>query len=73
MWSDVITREDRATWKQPEENTWVRRAAEKYTEFDLYKEKETFMEVKKIFVDSGASTSKNQNARIEKPEEVIVA
>jgi len=58
--SGIATRE--FIGKQLKENTWVHRVADKDTEFDLYKEKETFMEAKKSFVDSGSSTSKNQNA-----------
>ena len=72
-WSNITTGEDKAIGKQPEENLWVHKATDKDTKFDLHKEKETLMEVKKSFVDSWASTSTNQNAQTEKPEEVITA
>lgn len=71
IWSNIDTKEDKAVGKQPEEDPWVRMDAHKDIEFDLHKEKETFMEAKKIFVDSRASTSKNHNAWKKKPEEII--
>lgn len=56
MRSGITTGEDKSIGKQLEENPWVHRATNKDTEFDLHKEKETFMEAKKSFVDSWAST-----------------
>lgn len=72
-WSGIATREDKATGKQPKENTWVRKDADKDAEFDLQKVKENFLEAKRRFADLGASTSKAQSIRTEKPEEVIGA
>lgn len=65
--SGIDTKEDKVVRKQPEENIWVRKTTNKDDEFDLHKAKETFMEVKKSFVDSGASTSENQSAQMDKP------
>jgi len=67
--SGIATEEDKG--KQPRENIWVCKVAHKEDGFDLNKENETFMEGKKSFADSRASTSKIQGARMEKPEEVI--
>ena len=46
--------------KQPEENTWVRKAPTKKPEFDLDRAKETFMEAKKSFVEVSTLGSKDQ-------------
>lgn len=46
--------------KQPEEDTWVRKAPIKEPEFDLEHEKETFMEAKKSFTEASTSGSKDQ-------------
>lgn len=69
--SGIAIKEDKDVRKQLEENPWLWRATKKDIEFYLRKEKETFMEVKKSFVDSGASKSKSQSAQTEKPKEVI--
>lgn len=64
-WSGIATGEDKG--KKPEESIWVRKAADKDVGFNLNKAKETFMEEKRSFADTGASTSKVQSTRTEKP------
>lgn len=54
-WSGVATGEDRVEGKNLVVDTWVRKAGEKNIWFDLQKEKENFLEVKKIFIDPRAS------------------
>jgi len=46
--------------KQPEEDTWVRKAPTKEPEFDLELAKETFMEAKTSFAEASTSGSKDQ-------------
>ena len=46
--------------KQPEEDTWVRKAPTKEPEFDLGHTKETFMEAKKSFTEASNSSIKDQ-------------
>ena len=46
--------------KQPEEDTWVRKALAKEPEFDLVRAKETFMEAKKNFTEASTSGSKDE-------------
>jgi len=46
--------------KQPEEDTWVRKAPAKEPEFDLKRAKETFMEAKKSFMEASTLGSKDQ-------------
>lgn len=41
-------------------NTWVRKAGEKSTRFNMHRDKETIMEVNKSFMDPRALTSKTQ-------------
>jgi len=60
--SGVTTGEDKG--KQPEENTWVRKAPKKQPEFDLEHTKKTFMEAKKSFAEASTSGNKDQT----KPE-----
>jgi len=55
--------------KQPEENVWVRKAADKRVGFDV-KVKETFMEIKSSFANAKASTSRTQGTCTGKTEEV---
>jgi len=46
--------------KQPEEDTWVRKASTKQPEFDLERVKEIVMEAKKSFAEASTSGSKDQ-------------
>ena len=46
--------------KQPEDNTWVRKAPTKEAEFDLERARETFMEAKKSFAEVSTSRSKGK-------------
>jgi len=46
--------------KQPEEDTWVRKAPIKETKLELERAKETFMEAKKSFAEASTSVSKDQ-------------
>jgi len=55
--SGIVTGDDK--WKQPEDNTWVRKTLEKEAEFDLEHACETFMEAKKSFVEASTSGSKD--------------
>jgi hypothetical protein len=57
----ATTGEDKG--KQPEEDTWVRKAPTKEPEFDLERAKETFMEAKKSFAEVSTSGSKDQLSR----------
>ena len=66
--SGIATREDKG--KQLEENVWVRKVDDKDVGFYLNKAKETFMEAKRSFMDTGASTSKAFSTRTKKLEEV---
>jgi len=54
----ATTGEDKG--KQPEEDTWVRKAPTKQPEFDFERAKETFMESKKSFEEVSTSGSKDQ-------------
>lgn len=49
--------------KQPEDEGWVRKVAEKEVDFDLNRAKETFMDAKNNFVE--ASTSGSQEKMLE--------
>jgi len=42
------------------DDTWVKMTGENSTEYNMQREKETFMEVNKSFMDPGASTLKKQ-------------
>lgn len=47
----ITIREDKSIGEQPEENIWVYKATGKDGGFNLNKEKKTFMEVKKRFLE----------------------
>jgi len=59
MRNNVATGEDKIEGKKPESMSWFLKSGEKNDEFDLHKEKETFMEARKNFMSPGASTSQN--------------
>lgn len=59
MRSGVAIGEDKVEGKEPKSDSWVRKASERNVGFDLHREKETFMEARKSFMDLGDSTSKN--------------
>lgn len=56
--SGATTGEDKG--KQPEEDTWVRKAPTKETKFDLEHARETFMEAKKSFAEVSTSRSNDK-------------
>lgn len=72
-WSGVATSEDKVKGKQLKSDSWFRKASKKNVGFDLHRGKEMFMEARNIFMDLGASVSKNQMPLVpwkEKLEEV---
>jgi len=55
-------------------DSWFRKFGEKNAEFDLHREKETFMEARESFMGPGASRSQNQMSivsRKDKPKDTI--
>ena len=56
--SGITTRDDKG--KQLEDNTWVRKALKKESDFDLEHAREAFMEAKKIFDEASTSRSKDK-------------
>jgi len=56
--SDIMTGDDKG--KQLKESAWVHKASTKELEFDLEHIKETFMEVKKSFMETSTSGNKDQ-------------
>ena len=61
---NIVLRSGSATWhdkgKQPEDNTWVRKAPVKEVEFDLEGARETFMEAKKSFIEASTLGGKDK-------------
>lgn len=67
----VSTGEDKVEAKHQELELWFLKASEKNFGFDLHREKEMFVEERNIFMDPGASTSKNHIPLKEKTKEAI--
>lgn len=67
-----MTENDNDDWKKEVEATWVRKTIENSPEFDILKGKKVFVEVRRSFMDDGASTSIAQPSQKDSPKIISV-